>query len=131
MSTTENRELAGLNYALLAEQVIETGGFTSDLNGSQPIAGYSVATNPDAEQRTQLGTNGISSSAIADLIYRYVIEHGHELREGYALGGWLDGSVFVLDLVTVHPNRDEAEYLGRVFEQDAIYDLATRETITL
>lgn len=119
-----------LDYAALTSELIDDGGFTVEVDGGHPTQGYVVSTRPDSELAFYLDDHSTRLD-VARWIYAFVVQHGYDLREGYRLGGWRDGETLVLDLVQVEPNHANAEILAEIFDQIAIYDLATREVIRL
>lgn len=131
---TTTRQTAQLDYQALAREALD-GGFTTDLAGNRPTSGYVVAL-PGAERRVDLRpspSRAVALRSVARAIYTYVIDHGHDLRtiRGAYLGAWRDGDTIVLDVVQVVDTEREATLLGRLRDQDAIYDIAAGKSITL
>jgi len=47
------------------------------------------------------------------------------------LGGWYDGKKYFLDLTLFVENKKRAEYLGRLFNQQAIFNINKKECVFL
>lgn len=121
-----------LDYPVLAREALD-GGFTTALDGFRPTRGFVVSTRKDAERVWMLrgATDYRKAQGVADALYHYVIDHGHDLRHGYLLGAWRDGDRVVIDLVQVFEVCAEAMRAAREADQDAIYDLGTSTVIEL
>lgn len=127
-----DRKLYPLDYDQLAQRALDEGGFTIDLEGNSPTEGFAVSLRKDVEVTIWLPPVIIPRNVedlIADVLYRFVIDRGHDLRNGAYFGAWRDGSRVVLDLVNVIPDMGAALKAAGEAHQEAIYDLRTGRTI--
>jgi hypothetical protein len=92
-------------------------GFTVNVTDlTQPTQGYAVAYTH--------GMNLADAVNIAGLLTYY------SGRQWY-VGGWRDGNDFIVDVSTVEPFEDAARAIGALYHQVAVFNLATKESITL
>lgn len=103
------------------------GGFTVDAHTGEPLVhGYAVATYP--EFSVDLPADQVN----VDTLRRYLRQHAADLATaGTAFGGWHDPetSRVWLDVSTVTTWRARAEYLAKLHNQIAIFDLDRGESI--
>lgn len=117
-----------LDYQVLAGAAVVDGRFTVDLAGDSPHTGYVVSDRPGAERTVRVH----STRELADELYRFVIDHGRELRTGHLLGAWQSApGRFVIDLVRVLVDRDHALQVAELAGQTAIFDLDAGKEIYL
>ena len=122
--TSENRDDVLARRAL--EFTRKNGGITIRLDGDIPERGYAVALPKIPEKR-------ISLDKVTEQDFEaFIDEHFEELsRENAYVGAWIDDSELILDVAHVVEKKDEALALGRVAEQQAIFNLNQFEEIRL
>jgi hypothetical protein len=111
----------------LYDAVFTRGGFTVrfNVNGTLTPAVTGFAVSATNEQWSVPADLPFADFAAA-------VEHLHALYPAAnAIGGWVDGQRLFLDPVEILDVRAEAEYVGRLRHQVAIYDLSASEEIRL
>jgi len=100
-------------------------GITIGLSFERPKVGYSVSIYPE-HGRTYKGLP--NQTEIVNFI-----ETNRELlsRPGHFIGGWRSDNVSYLDISVIVPERESALKLAREYNQQAIFNLETGETITV
>lgn len=101
-------------------------GFTVDITTGEKIThGYAVAM-----------THGLSPEDAA--VVANLMEHGNWMPSSvyyWTIGGWYDvtnkGHEYVIDIGFVVRWKEAAITFGKVYNQDAIFDLNTNECVTL
>lgn len=105
----------------------EAGGVTVNLNdGYKPAAGYAVAAYPSREV--------ITARLDIESLESYIVDNADVLRlPAHYLGTWYnpDNGKVYLDISIVEFERAAALETARRFNQLAIFDLSSFETITL
>jgi len=140
---------ASLTYAMFSridDAVRRTGGWTGDpFTGAEPTTGYVVAgVNGGKAGEHVIGLTGETtvhgeryrySRSESDIMVEaaeYVRRNAHYLHNGAFLGVWVNGNGdVILDIVDIHPERDDAERIGRERGQTDIFDLSAGDCITL
>ncbi|MEV4033716.1 hypothetical protein [Streptomyces umbrinus] len=109
----------------LYDAVFTHGGFTVRFNadGTLTPAASGFAVSATDEQWSV-------PSALSFADFAAAIERLHALYPT-AMGGWVDGQRLYLDPVEIIDDRAKAEFLGRLRNQIAIYDLSASEEIRL
>lgn len=121
------RQLAQLDYAALADDIIRDGGFTIALDGTRPPSGYAVSLAGYERIARPYGRRELESA-----IYAYVIDHASPLRDaGAHIGAWMDAGRLYLDVTHVIADRSLAITMGELNHQLAIFNLSTGEEIAL
>ncbi|MEV0220707.1 hypothetical protein [Streptomyces sp. NPDC050704] len=111
----------------LYDAVFTHGGFTVRLNadGTLTSAASGFAVSATDEQWSV-------PAAVPFADFATAIEGLHALYPtANAVGGWVDGQQLYLDPVEIIDDRAKAEFLGRLRQQIAIYDLSASEEIRL
>ncbi len=117
MTRTEARRLVA--------EARSQGGFTYDLRTKAAVqAGYAFSENPEHEEK--------SVHLDARSLRRYVASHWEALRApGAHFGAWHDGGVWYLDVTHVEEDQTLALMLAYINDQLAVYDLATRRSLSV
>lgn len=118
----------------LQDAMITNGGFTYD-----PLAralvivgrgtGYAIA-RPGTERI--IGPGSLDRESFAELFADVVYAYGSQLDGGAYVGGWYspERDVYMIEITDVfRVDRATALTLGTVRDQEAIFDLATGESI--
>lgn len=92
-----------------------------DLSPFRPIAGYAVAVGG-----VELAYGGVTGDVLGWAADAVASEFSTHL-----VGTWLDDGIVYIDAVRHIRNRETAIKLGQDAGQQAIYDFATGESITL
>jgi len=111
----------------LYDAVFTHGGFTVRFNadGTLTPAASGFAVSATDEQWFVAADVPFADFASA-------VEQLHALYPtANAVGGWVDGQQLYLDPVEIIDDRAKAEFLGRLRNQIAIYDLSASEEIRL
>jgi len=109
----------GFTYNPTAGALVEVGSTT----------GYAIAV-PGTEHI--VGGADITREAFIAAVAELVTEHADQFAAGAVLGGWYseDRAVYMVELTMIfHVDRTFAIEIGRITNQEAIFDLATGETI--
>ena len=113
---------------LILQDIAERGGSTRHPNtGAAPTTGYAVSLRPEDELR-------VPASWPACAWLGAVLRHwlaGRTMGPDEYVGAWVDGSDVVFDISTIVPGYWDAVALGRVTQQDAIYDIERGKEIRL
>lgn len=125
--TDPRRQQAWLDYESLARQLIKEGGFTTALDGSQPIAGYAVADGSNGADYGIVPTTTLGD--IGDMIYRFVIDNGWELRNGRHLGAWLHDGWVYLAATDIYADEAYAMSIAQERGEQAIFNLTNHRDI--
>lgn len=109
----------------LAEVARFQGGFTYSLRTrTAPQSGFAFSGRPECERKVRV----LSARAIRT----YARDFAGPLSErGAHLGAWRDGGAWYLDVSTVSDDEVVARTLAKVASQLAVYDLATRQSLSL
>lgn len=120
---TLREQLANRAVALLEED----GGFTLSVSLGGSLKGTHLWAVGVDKQSEKVFEGPITATEILD----YITDHQAPLSGDcrLALGGWRDGSRTVLDVVVLIENREHALAYARAHDQEAIYHLATGETL--
>jgi hypothetical protein len=119
----------------LQAEIEANGGFTYDpkTGGLLKVGeakGFAVAV-PGTEET--VGVGGVTREAFAHGVAKVVMKHRAAIARGAVLGGWYspDRNEYMVELTEIHPpdDREGAIRAGRERNQEAIFDLATGETI--
>ncbi|WP_405956925.1 hypothetical protein [Streptomyces phaeochromogenes] len=111
----------------LYDAVFAHGGFTVRFNADETLtpAASGFAVSATDEQWSV-------PSAVPFADFAAAIERLHALYPtANAMGGWVDGQRLYLDPVEIIDDLAKAEFLGRLRNQIAIYDLSASEEIRL
>ncbi|MCX4561697.1 hypothetical protein OHA02_36670 [Streptomyces phaeochromogenes] len=111
----------------LYDAVFTHGGFTVRFNADETLtpAASGFAVSATDEQWSV-------PSAVPFANFATAIERLHALYPtANAMGGWVDGQRLYLDPVEIIDDLAKAEFLGRLRNQIAIYDLSASEEIRL
>ena len=109
---------------LVLQDIAEHGGSTRHPDtGAVPTTGYAVSLRPEDELRAPCDAN-------LDAVFRHWLA-GRTMGSDEYVGAWVDGSDVVFDISTVVPGYWDAVALGRVTQQDAIYDIERGKEIRL
>ncbi|WP_327396993.1 hypothetical protein [Streptomyces phaeochromogenes] len=111
----------------LYDAVFTHGGFTVRFNADETLtpAASGFAVSATDEQWSV-------PSAVPFADFAAAIERLHALYPtANAMGGWVDGQRLHLDPVEIIDDLAKAEFLGRLRNQIAIYDLSASEEIRL
>lgn len=113
--------------ALADGLTVPDGGFTVDLvTGERPTTGYVVSLYLKAERV-------IAPPVTCQDLIEYVTDWAELLGEaGHLFGGWADpesGRIY-LDVSVWVATADQAERLGRTYQQHAYFDLDRRESVS-
>lgn len=116
---------------VLAEEMRRSGGFTMDIHGDAPKAGFAVGVMRD---RSRVIPADIPFARLVDEIERWRSDNADVLSlPDHYQGGWhdKDEGVLVLDITRVWPpdQKEEAMRFAKDNDERSIYDLATGETI--
>ncbi|MEV0445705.1 hypothetical protein AB0I84_17685 [Streptomyces spectabilis] len=105
--------------------IIEGGGLTFSPNLPTPTGGYmvSIAGSERTIPVESFGPNSLAAY-VADYWPRAV-------GENLYYGAWVDGDLVYLDLSVNVESREEAEAMGRLESQLAIYDVLNGDVISL
>ncbi|MCM1967768.1 hypothetical protein [Streptomyces sp. G1] len=107
------------------EAIVRDGGLTFSPVRPAPTGGYMVSV-AGSERMIPLGSFGPEN------LTDYFAEYGARvLGEGFFFGAWVDGGFVYLDLSMNLRDRSEAEVMGRLESQLAIYDIANGQVISL
>jgi hypothetical protein len=94
-------------------------GFTMDiLEGGKVKHGFAVAMTHGIKPRDF----GVMVNVYQDLAYQ-LYENEVDDQPQMALGGFRQDDEYIVDFVIIIHDRDEALRIGRMYEQDSIYDL--------
>ena len=110
---------------LVLQDIADHGGSTRHPDtGAVPTAGYAVSVRHEDELRVPV------SDANLDGVFRHWLA-GRTMGADEYVGAWVDGADVVFDISTVVPGYWDAVALGRVAQQDAIYDIERGKEIRL
>ncbi|WP_181785678.1 hypothetical protein [Streptomyces phytophilus] len=119
--------LSTVDLISLYDEIFLNGGFTVSYGADGSLApvtsGYVVSTTPRQHVMPGDVPFGRFAAALENLHARYLTSP--------AVGAWVDGDLLYLDPVEIHSDRWEAERLGRLRSQQAIFDLDRKEEIRL
>ena len=118
----------------LITTITQDGGFTFDATTGTLVTvgtrtGYAVAV-PGTEH--VVGDATITREAFADAVADVATQYADRIARGAVIGGWYseDRGVYVVELTDILTwDRRTAELIGRIRNQEAIFDLATGEVI--
>jgi hypothetical protein len=98
-------------------------GITIGLSFDRPKVGYSVSIYPE-HGRTYKGLPSQTD------VINFIESHRELLsRPIHYIGGWRADGISYLDISVIYDNKDAAIELAARFDQQAIYNLETGETI--
>ncbi|UQI44608.1 hypothetical protein M1P56_09745 [Streptomyces sp. HU2014] len=107
------------------EAIIRDGGLTFSPVRPAPVGGYMVSV-AGSERMIPLSVFG------PEMLAAYVADYSDRaMGEGFFFGAWVDGGFVYLDLSVNLRDRSEAEVMGRLESQLAIYDVANGSVISL
>ena len=110
---------------LVLQDIAERGGSTRHPDtGAVPTTGYAVSLRPEDELRVP------ASDANLEAVFRHWLA-GRTMGSDEYVGAWVDGADVVFDISTIVPGYWGAVALGRVAQQDAIYDIEHGKEIRL
>lgn len=123
----------------LARRIREDGGFTyNPISDSSPTEGFAVS--PFKELELVIDTQAPEGMDLAKYrknmrpkLKKYIKDNIETLRrKGAHLGGWWDKEAkkVYLDISIVNKNLKDAMRIAKEHDQEAIFDLATMETIS-
>lgn len=124
-----------LGQANLQEAIAKDGGFTYDpsTGGLLKVGeakGFAIAV-PGTEEI--VGNGEVTRDAFAKGVAKVLMKHRDKIGQGAVLGGWYspDRNQYMVELTEIFPpsDRDGAIRVGKARNQEAIFDLATGETI--
>lgn len=131
-----SRSLFSEELALIAYgELMTNNGFSLDAFGRGPSAGFMVSL-PNQETIIPLASienwNGLLAMLICQApLHLARSSSGGESFGGVYWGGWIDGDLLYLDLSVNVNSRERAEYLGRKWNQKAVWNVADRCSIRL
>jgi hypothetical protein len=133
-------EAARLRKLGLQAEIEKNGGFTYDPNSGGLLKvgeakGFAVAV-PGTEEivgEEKVNADDISREDFARGVANVLMKHRDKIANGAVLGGWYspERNQYMVELTEIMPpyDRDAAIQAGRDRNQEAIFDLATGETI--
>jgi len=112
----------------IVSYIINNAGVTLDVTTMETVdynKGYSIGTNIDCKV---VSINDFNKSVVD----KFIEKNAHYLvKKTFNLGAWVyDGNVY-LDIVTYRRYKCDAKKLGKIYEQDAIYDFENKDVIEL
>jgi len=119
----------------LLEAISTNGGFTYDpttdhlYDGSTPQHGFAIAV-PGTEY--VLGDASLTREGFAEAFATVVLNNEYYIASGCVVGGWYstERGVYMVEITDIFDiDREDAVRIGRLRNQEAIYDLATGEEI--
>lgn len=118
----------------LIQTITDNGGFTYDPTANALIevgstTGYAIAV-PGTEH--VVGTADVTREAFIAAVADLITTYADKFAAGAVLGGWFseDRGVYLVELSMIfRVSREFAVEIGQILNQEAIFDLATGETI--
>ncbi|MFF4952822.1 hypothetical protein [Streptomyces chattanoogensis] len=105
--------------------IVNDGGLTFSPVLHAPAGGYMVSI---AGSERSIPVDSFGPEGLAEYIADY---SDRVISEGLFYGAWVDGGLVYLDLSMNLRDRAEAEAIGRLESQLAIYDVANGDVISL
>lgn len=108
----------------IIDMTLRQGGGTFDSTGAAvtPESGYAVGTIRGTYMAITPSSSSLAYGAFSSLIRLYKAEY---------FGTWYHNGLIYIDPVAILDDRKEAEALGRLNGQKAIYDFASQREIRL
>lgn len=106
------------------QSIIDNGGVTIGLNGTQPTSGF--AFSPYKHWEMRIPQDQFTPAHVT----QYITQHQEALREpNNYLGAWVAGNEVWLDVSQVLPDQNQAMQAAQAAGQEAIFDLSTFQEI--
>ncbi|GAA4071582.1 hypothetical protein [Streptomyces hundungensis] len=105
--------------------IVNDGGLTFSPIRPTPVDGYMVSI---AGSERTIPIESFGSETLAEYMSGYA---SSAIGRGLFYGAWVDGGLVYLDLSVNVRDREEAEAMGRLESQLAIFDVANGDVISL